>query len=416
MRRKSRFQTTNNGVASPQGIPTTPRRTFKANNTSSENQLLSPPKNLIEPVHQRSNSGTNVSGDEILSPPRNLVESAHRRLITSATCSTEKSTATKPEQIDESAADVGEGNNEELNRFLKEQRMKIDKILNGETNGKAKIVLSGPSNSTSSMVAAICYSWLLENRRRRKKNDKEKGREELVVAPVMNASRRKMWTHRQAAWLFNQVGLDATALLFSDEVDLERLMMGKQLSILIVGEDILKTDRDVASRCTILTDNYCEDSYDLLLQNPILKNLLLAGVVLDTRNLDGSGKLSTTRDAEAVQLLSVGSAPNYRNTLYEQLVQDQRDGSFTEVLQLNYGKPPNGGLSPADKKKIQEKAQKDSNSMKNTSTNNHISSKSANAKPAPTQVAAAKPETSPSNGNRGKNKFFLAKWFGFGSK
>lgn len=69
------------------------------------------------------------------------------------------------------------------------------------------------------MVAAICYAWLLENRMR---VDKEgRGRKvtngELVV-PMMNMKRGKMWKQRQAAWLFHHVGVDASALLFSDEV------------------------------------------------------------------------------------------------------------------------------------------------------------------------------------------------------
>ncbi|KAK6924774.1 hypothetical protein RJ641_009100 [Dillenia turbinata] len=136
--------------------------------------------------------------------------------------------------------------------------------------GKAKIVLSGNSNSTSSMVAAIGYAWLLEN----KKEDGE------VVVPVINLKRQKMWKQRQAAWLFHHVGLDANALLFSDEqwwivVDLESLTMARQLVILVVGQDVLKTDGEVGSQCTILTDNYCEDAYNLL-QTSVLKKLLVA--------------------------------------------------------------------------------------------------------------------------------------------
>lgn len=62
---------------------------------------------------------------------------------------------------------------------------------------------------TSSMVAAICYAWLLEN----------KGQGEgSIVAPVINIKRGRMWKHRQAAWLFQHVGIDVTSLLFSDEV------------------------------------------------------------------------------------------------------------------------------------------------------------------------------------------------------
>ncbi|GMQ09909.1 hypothetical protein CsSME_00053121 [Camellia sinensis var. sinensis] len=168
------------------------------------------------------------------------------------------------------------------------------------------------------MVAAICYAWLLDNRMRTNKEGVEgDSGPTAVVAPVMNMRRGTMWKQRQVAWLFHHVGLDATSLLFSDEVDLETLMMAKQLSILVVGQDILKTNGEVGSQCTILTDNYCEDAYDIL-QTPILKKLLLAGILLDTQNLNTSDKLSMTRDAEAIQLLSVGSAPNYRNELYDQ--------------------------------------------------------------------------------------------------
>lgn len=51
-------------------------------------------------------------------------------------------------------------------------------------------------------------------------------------------------------------------------------MMNKQLSILVVGQDILKNNGEVGSKCTTLTDNYCEDAYDLL-QNPVLKKLMV---------------------------------------------------------------------------------------------------------------------------------------------
>lgn len=63
------------------------------------------------------------------------------------------------------------------------------------------------------MVAAICYSWLLEKRVR---NNKEEF--DGVVVPVMNMKRGRMWKQRQAAWLFHHAGVDATTLLFSDEV------------------------------------------------------------------------------------------------------------------------------------------------------------------------------------------------------
>ena len=63
--------------------------------------------------------------------------------------------------------------------------------------------------TTSSMVAAICYAWLLENGEKK---------ENVVVVPVVNIRRGKMWKRRQAAWLFYHLGIDASELLFADEV------------------------------------------------------------------------------------------------------------------------------------------------------------------------------------------------------
>lgn len=171
---------------------------------------------------------------------------------------------------------------------------------------------------TSTMVSAICYAWLLENRVR-KENKKSKAwntnedEEEYVVVPVMNVKRGRMWKQREAAWLFYHVGLDVTSLLFSDEVttfhmlvcfgimpkcyklvhfvkqfgcaqvDLERLMMAGKLNILVTGQDILRNNGEVGSQCTILTDNYCEDAYELL-DNLLLKKLLVYDFTLAPLN------------------------------------------------------------------------------------------------------------------------------------
>ncbi|KAF3437538.1 hypothetical protein FNV43_RR20292 [Rhamnella rubrinervis] len=175
----------------------------------------------------------------------------------------------------------------------------------------------------------------------RKGSYKRKGGdgEAYAVVPVMNVKRERMWKQKQAAWLFYHVGLEVNSLYFADEVDLENLMMAGKLKLLVVGQDVLTTIGEDGTQCTILTDNYCEDAYDLL-QTPVVKKLLLAAILLDTHNLNASSQVSMTRDAEAVQLLLVGATPNYRNSLFDQLTQDQRDSSFLEALQHNYGKPP----------------------------------------------------------------------------
>ena len=59
----------------------------------------------------------------------------------------------------------------------------------------------------SSIVAAICYAWMLPS----------KGDGHAAV-PVVNMRRSRMARCRQAAWLLYHVGVDASALLFADEV------------------------------------------------------------------------------------------------------------------------------------------------------------------------------------------------------
>ncbi|KAI4343697.1 hypothetical protein L6164_011015 [Bauhinia variegata] len=403
--RKSRFQTE---ASVPQSQPQTlSRRTFKTSP-----QLLSP-----QSLPSDRQPFSSLPDGQVLSPPRNVVESAQRRSISSSTCSWEKirpdANGWRPKQGDPTEDHT-------LNGFLKESRTLIHKLHNKQLHAKAKIVLSGSSNSTTSMLAAICYSWLLEHRQ--KGNDAAR---HFVVAPVMNVKRATMWQLRQAAWLFHHSGLDATSLLFADEVDLEGLMMDGQLNLIVVGQDILSTTSEVGSQCSILTDNYCEDAYDLL-QNPTLKKLLLAGILLDTQNLKASSSISMTRDAEAVQLLLVGSAPNYRYALYDQLMLDQNAASFIEVLHHNYGKPPDRtnqdceanmehiiqerkSTSTSDRETITPSPKKNSTDSRNAKVK-LISPTLQSPSPAKAHKQAEK------EGSHGKNKFFLARWFGFGSK
>lgn len=48
----------------------------------------------------------------------------------------------------------------DINGFLKEQRVKIKKLISGEIDGTAKIVLSGPSNSKSFSFRLYIYIYI----------------------------------------------------------------------------------------------------------------------------------------------------------------------------------------------------------------------------------------------------------------
>ncbi|KAH7664246.1 Inorganic diphosphatase protein [Dioscorea alata] len=303
----------------------------------------------------------------------------------------------------------------QINSFLKRQRALIARIAGKKVfangNANAKILLSASSGMASSMVATIGYAWLLEN-----VENKEGG--EGVVVPVMNLKRRSMHKHKHVAWLFHYLGIDASALLFSDEVDLDGLVMSNQFSILVTGQDVLNTNNEVGSICTILTDNYCEHAYELL-QTPNMKKLLLAGILLDTRNLDKSSKFHTHRDAEATQLLLVGSVPGVRQELFEQLIQDHRDKLFLEALKRNYGNPSCGnndenGAPQEHKVTIRKSASSSPQEEKPKQIQVLAPIQTPQTPPAPKPSPAPAPAPAPAP--RGKNRFFLAKWFGFGSR
>ncbi|KAF7806023.1 uncharacterized protein G2W53_038184 [Senna tora] len=410
---KSRFQTQSS-------LPSHSCRTFRTLAPSPDAPSLSPSNHVSHPA----NSSSLLKSNSLpLSPPKNLVQSAHRRSVLSSTCSLQKIASNPPAN---EWSTHGEGTQTHcLNGFLKEQRILIHKVLNGELNTKGQIVLSGHPNSTTSMVAAICYAWLLGYRQRESGDGRE-----CVVVPVMNVKRGAMWKLKQAAWLFHHADLDATSLLFADEMDMESIRMTGQLSILVVGQDILSTIGEVGSLCTILTDNYCEDAYDLL-QNPVLKKLLLAGILLDTQNLKASTLFSMTRDSEAVQLLLVGSPPNYRYTLFDQLMQDQNATTFVEALNHNYGNhldesegnkehisrerkststPDCEVIIPSPKKNSTDKESAKTNKVSPKSAK--LTSPSSQA-PTPTSAPSSQAEKESLSG---KNTFFLFKWFGFGPK
>jgi hypothetical protein len=63
------------------------------------------------------------------------------------------------------------------------------------------------------MVCALLMAWLMESTAPPAKANK------WHLVPVVNIPRQSMHKHKDAAWLFDACGVDARALLFSDEVN-----------------------------------------------------------------------------------------------------------------------------------------------------------------------------------------------------
>ncbi|XP_057862371.1 uncharacterized protein LOC131070755 isoform X1 [Cryptomeria japonica] len=293
-----------------------------------------------------------------------------------------------------------------LNSFLRRQKMKLSNVPPEDCSERVKIILSGPDLSLSSMVAAICYAWLLEH---------TATLDGWNPVPVINTTRKKMWEHRPAAWLFHHCGLDGRALFFCDEVDLESLVHSRQLNILVIGQDALGTDDEVASVCTILVEEYRKHACDLL-QHPYIRKLLLAGILIDTQNLDPTAVFFTTRDKMAVDLLLVGASQYNCNALFGQLNQDHTDNSLEEAMQSNYGVPSN------DSELVEGDEEDESLSQKNDVSGlfqleDNVRCSSANS--FDDLVYSHHENSLPKPGVLGvkvKSNWTVAKWFGFGSR
>ncbi|GJM92125.1 hypothetical protein PR202_ga08556 [Eleusine coracana subsp. coracana] len=195
-------------------------------------------------------------------------ESPHRRTSSTATSPNSAIHSRHRRHASASSAPVAADGFDDgvarLNSFLRRQRGVVEDLAAGDrlASRSTKLVLSDASKSVSSIVAAICYAWILAS----------KGDGQAAV-PVVNMRRSRMARCRQAAWLLYHVGVDTSALLFADEVDMEGLIMDQQVSLFVVGQDVLKPKAEVGSLCTVLTNNYCEDACSLL-QSLDIKKLL----------------------------------------------------------------------------------------------------------------------------------------------
>ncbi|KAE8811694.1 hypothetical protein D1007_11485 [Hordeum vulgare] len=276
-----------------------------------------------------------------------------------------------------------------LNAFLRRQRAALADLSSADRSSRSrptKLVLSDASKSVSSIVAAICYAWMQSS----------KGDGQAAAVPVVNMRRSRMTGCRQAAWLLYHVGVDASALLFADEVDMEGLIMDQRASLVVVGQDVLRSNGEAGSVCTVLANDHSEEAYALL-QSLDIKKLLLAGILLDTNNLS---KMCSDKDSEAVRSLLIGTSEHKRHELFQQLMLDHNEHSFVEFLKNTYRKSSTDGAgdSPSE-----QKHSGTSQDAKKSNSANQKQARGNSGKPS---------EEAP----QGKNKFSLAKFFGFGRK
>ncbi|MCO5552816.1 hypothetical protein L7F22_006333 [Adiantum nelumboides] len=214
---------------------------------------------------------------------------------------------------------------EVLNDFLIQKKSNLHLC---SYDSRIHFILS--NSSLSSMIAALCYAWTLHH----SKTNKLDGWERV---PVMTMSRNHMWNYKQLGWLFEQAGLETKALIFIDEVDLDAIADSVgEYRISTVGQEIIRLRGEAASYCTIVAEALFKE-VEAALQAKCVRILLLAGLLMDTNNLDSSSVAYTRRDEIAASSLLPGAGHKGRAVLLAELKQGHKSKEFHDIMCRNYG-------------------------------------------------------------------------------
>ncbi|KAG0592393.1 hypothetical protein KC19_1G248500 [Ceratodon purpureus] len=215
---------------------------------------------------------------------------------------------------------------EHLNKFLALQKKRFLESLNTDSEKCFHMILSEAGKGLSSMISTFCTAWLLEN-------TKASASVKWHPVPVMNMSQNEMWQHRDAAWLFHVCGVEANAVLFLDEItsNNETAIAGR-VKQAVAGQDILVTKDEVVSSCTIVSEKFRQEAPKLL-QARYMKTLLLAGILVDTKNLS----TGSSRDKQQATILLVGAGSLGRNGFYKHLVNIRDENYVTTFIKEIYG-------------------------------------------------------------------------------
>ncbi|KAG0608836.1 hypothetical protein M758_8G137000 [Ceratodon purpureus] len=220
-----------------------------------------------------------------------------------------------------------------FNKFLRTQKERLRSGLDTGNTDRFCIVLTGRDLELSSIVAAMSYAWLQENSFPKVSGDA------WHPIPMIDIPRQHMDKHRDAAWLFDACGIDPGSVLFADEVELSVLVGAGRIKMSIIGQDVLVTRNEVGSVCTLLMEMLLAEHRGLL-QPRYLKAFMLAGILLDTENLD----FASIRDTAMSNILVEGMGCFGRTSFYNQLREAEGDARVSKLITQNYDNQPSARL------------------------------------------------------------------------
>ena len=179
------------------------------------------------------------------------------------------------------------------------------------------IVMGNEAADLDSMASAVTYAWYLHL------SDSSQN-----PFPLINIPRADFKLRTEAVFLFEEAGVNIDHLLFSDDMDLEKLKAGGNLKLVLVDHNKLASNqagletvitgildhhadeesyppaavtdiRPVGSAATIVAESFLKDQRDSL--DTHLGTLLLGTILLDTVNLDPEAGRVTDDDSKAAK-------------------------------------------------------------------------------------------------------------------
>lgn len=197
-------------------------------------------------------------------------------------------------------------------------------------NTPVHVVIGNEAADLDSMTSAIMYGFFAAHRAPRGNH---------VPVPVVNIPRQDFVLRTEAVYLFDILGIDAAALTFSDEIDLEAVNRNDRLRLTLVDHNILSQNQaryqgaveaiidhhedsghyphaklrriePVGSAATLVAEMILGDHPALLDEGTA--TLFLGTILLDTVNLSPSAGRVTAKDTDVATRLrtAVRGDPN----------------------------------------------------------------------------------------------------------
>lgn len=212
-----------------------------------------------------------------------------------------------------------------LDAFLKSAG---DAVRSGKN---IRVFLGNEASDLDSMASSVLFAY--------SKGEASAG---LRNVPVMNIPRDDFGLRTEAAWLFSEVGIDASNLVFLDDIDLSKLFAAGSSRLVLVDHNKLAAHQAGFSNAVEeIIDHHADEalfpgavrniapvgSASTLVTEALLAagtvdagiaTLALGTILLDTVNLDPEAKRVTPRDeAAAEKLLKLAKAD--RKSLFDGL-------------------------------------------------------------------------------------------------